>query len=404
MRIDSIYLRDVGPFDEVTIDFPVGRDPGLADVYLLTGPNGCGKSTVLYAIAALLGGEAEGLLRRRMRSAKARVSAHVGDGVLIATPSSISLETPQPISIRRQPIEWAAFAYAGTRHVSDGRVTAISEPKTDPFDKVLAFHDTADTSVLAHWIASQYLKELKADKNGQSARAAEIRQSISEIESTISGITGDAFEFDLSGDDNDVRVRRNGIVVEMGVLPDGLKSIVSWVADLLMRLERIPWVGNAPPMQRPFLLLLDEIDIHLHPEWQRRVLPVVQKLFPNAQIIASTHSPFVVASAADAYVIPFVLENGKSTLGEVRELERGVSYGATLRDVFGVASEFDTETESMLADFHRVKDRLLQGLDADRAAVDALALTIAKRSEELASIMGFEVRQLDRHLKKLATG
>ena len=113
----------------------------------------------------------------------------------------------------------------------------------------------------------------------------------------------------------------------MGLLPDGLKSIVSRIADLLMRLDRIPWVDDTPPMKRPFLLL-DEVDIHLHPSWQRKVLPIVQRMFPNAQIIASTHSPFVVASADDARIIALKVENGVASVESESDSQIGVSYSA----------------------------------------------------------------------------
>ena len=45
----------------------------------------------------------------------------------------------------------------------------------------------------------------------------------------------------------------------------------------------------------PFILVIDEIENHLHPTWQRRVIPALLEYFPNVQIIATTHSPFVVA-------------------------------------------------------------------------------------------------------------
>ena len=54
MRIDRIRLQDVGPFEDETIEFPAGQDPNLADVYLLTGQNGTGKSTILYALASMI--------------------------------------------------------------------------------------------------------------------------------------------------------------------------------------------------------------------------------------------------------------------------------------------------------------------------------------------------------------
>jgi len=64
MRIDRIRLQDVGPFEDATIEFPAGQDPNLADVYLLTGQNGTGKSTILYALASMI---ACGGVRRRHR-------------------------------------------------------------------------------------------------------------------------------------------------------------------------------------------------------------------------------------------------------------------------------------------------------------------------------------------------
>lgn len=190
----------------------------------------------------------------------------------------------------------------------------------------------------------------------------------------------------------------------MDVLPDGIKSIVSWVADLLMRLDRIPWIDDTPTMQRSFLLLLDEIDIHLHPAWQRQVIPVVQKLFPKAQIVASTHSPFVVGSADDAHVITFAAKDGRSVVESNKPSQVGVSYSAVLRDIFGITSEFDVETERMLAEFHAAKTSLLEGKTTDRSTVVELAHKLAARSEELSSMLGFELRQIERHQKKQSAG
>jgi DNA repair exonuclease SbcCD ATPase subunit len=94
MHIEKILLRDVGPFDDVTIEFPKGTDPQLADVYLLTGPNGTGKSTILYALAAVIGGKpaiagydvelGRSLLTTRMRSQNAVVAFRTDDGQTLA--------------------------------------------------------------------------------------------------------------------------------------------------------------------------------------------------------------------------------------------------------------------------------------------------------------------------------
>lgn len=447
MRVETIILKKVGPFDNVTISLPSGQNPNLADVYLLTGPNGSGKSTVLYALAGLIGcGHGNlglDLGERRLRSLDS-VSALSFDGARRASawrtsgmadrnilPDPFGGGTLQQQTHRgttcsyymtpgKHPIHeywqrahnfqvtapigsqprfsWAAFAYAGMRSVSDANVTAIQEPTYSPFESSLSFTSTANSDRLAQWIANQDFKRLKAKEAGRLERAAELEKSIRDIELVVSKIIGEEFAFVLSDEDNNVRARRNGIVVELGLLPDGLKSIVSWIADLLMRLDRIPWQDNIPTLQRPFLLLLDEVDIHLHPLWQRKVLPIVQQMFPKAQIIASTHSPFVVASAEDAQVIAFQVTNGVSSVESISPSQSGVSYSAVLRSIFGIQSEFDLETERLFKAFHHAKGLLLAGSD-NRAHVQDLAEQLATKSEEVRELIAVEMRQIDRQLQ-----
>ena len=444
MRIDKLILNQVGPFDHALIPFPVGKNPDLADTYLLTGPNGAGKSTVLYAIAGAIGcgqlGQDHG--GKRLRSAGAvaafasgsvcgaaawrRAGADKigqllnpfgGDSLPLAGESGwigyfrtraehpiLSFyQTAQNFRMTmpfeaRPKFSWAAFAYAGMRSVSDAKITAIQEPTTSPFENCLSFVQSTDTNRLAQWIANQDFKRLKAKEAGKLDRANQLGQSVRDIERVIAQIIGEDFAF-ITGDvDNDVRVRRNKVIVDLGLLPDGLKSIVSWIADLLMRLDRIPWVDDTPPMKRSFLLLLDEVDIHLHPSWQRKVLPIVQRMFPNAQIIASTHSPFVVASAEDAWIVTLKVDNGVATVAQVAGSQAGVSYSAILRSIFGIDSEFDLETEQAFQSFHQAKQELLTGATNDRTTVTKIADQLAARGEEVQELVAIELRQLDRQL------
>jgi predicted ATP-binding protein involved in virulence len=169
-----------------------------------------------------------------------------------------------------------------------------------------------------------------------------------------------------------------------------------------MRLDRIPWQDNTPVLQRQFLLLLDEVDIHLHPAWQRKVLPLAQRMFPNAQIIASTHSPFVVASVDDARIITLGFHGRSSVVTNVASPQIGVSYTAVLRSIFGIDSEFDIDTERNLNEFHDAKRRLLTGDAAARSDVDRLAELLSRRSEELREVVALELGQLQRQLARRA--
>lgn len=456
MHIEKLLLRDVGPFDDVTIEFPKGTDPQLADVYLLTGPNGTGKSTILYALASLIGGLAPDsdqvalgpdLLAARIRSRTALAALVTDDdqilaathlmhhpvndlqsrfpglhslgSTLVATNSGALSHWHPHLPLRyaslasafrvddlpdfRPAFGWAAFAYAGVRSVADVEITAIQEPKRSPFENSLSFLQTTDTSQLANWIASQSFRRLKAKEAGHIERAEQLARSVHEIETAIAQIVDDPdFGFVITDEDDNVRVRWKGTVIRLGLLPDGLKSIVSWVADLLMRLDRIPWQDSTPVLQRQFLLLLDEVDIHLHPAWQRKVLPLAQRIFPSAQIIASTHSPFVVASVDDAQIITLGFQGRSSVVTHVASPQIGVSYTAVLRSIFGIDSEFDIDTEQHLNEFHDAKRRLQTGDAAARADVDRLADLLSRRSEELREVVALELGQLQRQLARRA--
>jgi energy-coupling factor transporter ATP-binding protein EcfA2 len=111
MHIERVLLRDVGPFDDVTIELPKGTDPTLADVYLLTGPNGTGKSTILYALASVIGGRpavsgydvelGRDLFATRMRSRNAVVAFLTDDGqTFAASHSERPPESPNFLALR----------------------------------------------------------------------------------------------------------------------------------------------------------------------------------------------------------------------------------------------------------------------------------------------------------------
>ncbi len=202
-------------------------------------------------------------------------------------------------------------------------------------------------------------------------------------------------KFILDPEPLEVKVLLEGRSLAVDVLPDGLKSVVSWIADLLMRLDRIPWVDDRDVFQRNLILFLDEIDIHLHPKWQRRILPAVQQLFPNAQIFVSTHSPFVVGSIGDARVYSFSLKGELATLEKATETRAGSSYSLVLDEIFEVDEAFDIQTETQLDLFYELKENVLRDPSQGEPFLE-LAGQIAGKSLELSDIVGRELRQLSR--------
>ncbi|HEY4148419.1 MAG TPA: AAA family ATPase, partial [Chitinophagaceae bacterium] len=83
----------------------------------------------------------------------------------------------------------------------------------------------------------------------------------------------------------------------------GYKTMVVWMVDLAARMfERYPDSDN--PLAEPAIVLVDEIDLHLHPKWQRKIFDYLSDKFPQAQFIVTAHSPLVVQSAPkDANIV-----------------------------------------------------------------------------------------------------
>jgi predicted ATPase len=98
-----------------------------------------------------------------------------------------------------------------------------------------------------------------------------------------------------------------GISLPFRHLSDGYRAYIGWIGDMLFHLVR-SFRGSKsrqPLSERRGVVLVDEVDLHLHPEWQRTVMPTLAKALPNMQFIVSTHSPLVVGSleASNLFVL-----------------------------------------------------------------------------------------------------
>jgi len=295
---------------------------------------------------------------------------------------------------------WPFLLTPGNRSLTSHHLVGIKEITDSPFEGSLSFHST-DSLILMQWIANNKAKAALAQVKNDPQKAAKYQTAIHLLEAAITEIVGFQVEFELESEPEfKVELKINGQTLEFEVLPDGLKSIISWISDLFMRMDRIPWIDDCSILERRFILFLDEIDIHLHPVWQRKILPVVQKLFPNAQIFVSSHSPFVVASVSDAYVYQFRLENGVSRLETVEESKAGSSYSLVLNDIFTIDELFDIETESQFDHFYQLEDDIIQGHDEKIPLFLEVARQLMEKGIESREIVGIELRQISIILNK----
>jgi len=460
-RIESLVLRDVGVFKDTRIDFMPSVRVGeseKAEVHLFTGTNGCGKSTLLYALASIFDSMQGGqLVRRRFLSADSMI-AYKSDASYgqfgVRYPEPIYPEKPRPTepivtefgparlwyndisqgmygaipqddfprdqhvnnlpsykqlhqnysqtsTLSAATFPFAAFAYSGQRTLTHVTLGAIQEVANSPFESALSFDSTARPHVLIQWIANNRAMAAMAKADEDLIAAEAYDRVLNRITSAIREICQLNIQFKVNRSPLSVAVSLDGWQIPFDGLPDGLKSIISWVADLTIRLEAIPWTDKSIDMfAQKIFLFLDEIDVHLHPRWQRRILPAVQKLLPNAQIFASTHSPFVVGSIENAsvYLLP---ERGKQLGRSIKASASGAgkSYRLILDETFGIDEEFDVKTESMFDRFYEARDRFLANMTDEDLLKDA-ANALASRSDEARVIVETELRQVSRRTGK----
>lgn len=96
---------------------------------------------------------------------------------------------------------------------------------------------------------------------------------------------------------------KNGETLPLEMLSDGIRSMASMVMEIAFRCYLLnPWLGNRAALDTPGIILIDEIDLHIHPSWQRKIVGDLKKAFPSIQFVATTHSPIVVSSMSNGNI------------------------------------------------------------------------------------------------------
>ena len=123
----------------------------------------------------------------------------------------------------------------------------------------------------------------------------------------------------------------------LSFLSDGVRNMIALVADVAHRCARLnPHFGTEAARLTPGILLIDEVDMHLHPRWQQQVLGLLRDAFPAMQMVVTTHSPQVL-STVDVESIRIVRHaNGVGTLVHPRFQTRGVESADVLAEIMGV--------------------------------------------------------------------
>jgi len=321
MRLHWLELRNVGPFEEATIDF-VGDDPQPRPVQFLTGLNGSGKSIVLDAVRFWFGGQygrVERELPRSDHEAGFSVEATVGtprrehahvvrsprhqeETGSYTQPEGVDEVWAKPLAVEHFGDRpewvvdyWCANAATGSPVIQGFQAPAHRKVLRDALSGAYARGQVTELLCTFDYLRDSRDPQERATGEALYGIAERIIQA-SLLEGRYVGVKRATFT---------PQVEQAGHVVALANVSSGNAYFIQRMITLLGRMYAVNALSGQPPealCQTPGLLLLDEVENHLHPRWQKRMIPAILEVFPNLQIVATTHSPFVLASVPDARV------------------------------------------------------------------------------------------------------
>ena len=192
-----------------------------------------------------------------------------------------------------------------------------------------------------------------AKENQTLTDSQRLRVVVSAICKIIPSINNIWVETD-SGSDI-VMIDNDSTIIRVEQLSDGQRVFLSLVSDIVRRLIMLnPKLDN--PLEGIGILLIDEVELHLHPKWQQNIVPDLQKAFPNLQLIITTHSPLVL-STIDKRNIRLFENNDLAESIELSKPEfqtKGVINSDVLEQLMGTfASPQNIEETHFISDFEK---------------------------------------------------
>lgn len=346
--ITSIDIKNVRHLKDLHIDLGAN---GMRHL-ILTGPNGVGKTSVLNALLShlvLLSSDSSldfKMLKVRVSGCELRLSQAQSRDVVEAHKAAQDLqywkdkynrlwgsvhpvysdETKIPILFKEKKFVIAFY--------DDFRKSKFVAPKNPvkPNLKTTSINDNKGGEFL-NFLVDLKVQQALARNENQLADADEIESWFT----TFVGILRDLFhdanlslKFDYR--DYSFLIESQGKSFPFTGLSAGYSAALDIVADLILKMQSSN--RHVRVFDMPGIVLIDEIETHLHLSLQKEILPILTRIFPRIQFIVTTHSPFVLNSIKNAVVYDLV---SKQTIEDLTDY----SYSSLAEGYFGVETESD---------------------------------------------------------------
>lgn len=346
--ISRIHINKLFHLQDISIDIADENSPHL----ILTGKNGSGKTVLLNAIGEFLDNIkddtdlnfltwAKSTERRRNEVAK----YPVGSEEYIKAESALRRNMELNKKVYGKVDVSFANGYGFINDYKEGnfiiafykavRKSDITEPK-NPTKPTLTLQGDAShnlTSQLLNFLSDLKIQEALARNENLVEDADNIKGWFENFENILRQFFEDSdLRLQFNYKDYTFKIHTNGKTFKFTELSDGFISILDIVADLILKMQAKGSLTTE--FNTPGIVLIDEIESHLHLKLQKIILPMLTTLFPNIQFIVTSHSPFVLSSLPNATAYDLEHREPITNLTEY-------SYQSLTEGYFGVSTDSD---------------------------------------------------------------
>ena len=240
------------------------------------------------------------------------------------------------------------YGYGASRRMALGQVSLFNSLLSDTSESL--FSDNASLVNAEEWLLqSDYTVKSSSGKTQEK-----FKKRLSQIIEVLKKVLPEITDIQIAPADEDYPRPRAKFStpygwVHLSSLGLGYRTTISWMVDLVVRLfDRYP--DSEDPLAEPAIVLVDEIDLHMHPQWQRTIMEFLTERFPNTQFIVTAHSPLVVQAAQDANIVLLRREGDRVIIDNNPEIIDNWRVDQVLTSVFEIPSARPPQIEKLLAE------------------------------------------------------